>query len=64
MSKAPYLGIVKDDEFLITTVKSDVENADMKISLQLSKFMKIFPYSKLRIAKISYRNEKGWDEAK
>lgn len=63
MKTAPYLGIVKDDQFLITTVKADDERAQLDISLQLSSFMKIFPESKLRIAKIAHRNEKGWEEA-
>lgn len=63
MKQAPYLGIIKDDEFLITTVKSDRENADSYISLQLSSFMKIYPHSKLRIGKIDKLGENGWKEA-
>jgi hypothetical protein len=63
MKNAPYLGIIKDDEFLITTVKSDSENADSHISLQLSSFMKIYPHSKLRIGKIAKLDQNGWKEA-
>lgn len=63
MTTVPYFGIIKDDQFLITTIKTSDERAELNISLQLNSWMKILPHSKLRIAKIAKRNDNGWEEA-
>lgn len=63
MKTAPYLGIIKDDRFLITTIKAADERASLDISLQLNSWVKIYPNSTFRIAKIAKRTDNGWLEA-
>lgn len=62
MSKFPYYGVIRDDQFLLSTVKVSDDNAEFRIRTYLYNWFNIYPDSKLRVAKLSRRNDTGWVE--
>lgn len=62
-----YYGVIRDDEFLLSTVKAEAsdseDNPEHRIHAQLNSWFNIYPDSKLRVAKLSRRNDNGWVEA-
>lgn len=62
MSKFAYYGVIRNDEFLLSTVKVAEDNAEHRAHMHLNNWFNIYPDSKLRVAKLSHRSDNGWVE--
>lgn len=59
-----YYGIVRDDQYLITSVRADDKDAYERIQRSLTMWMFYYTHSNLKIVKLTRRNENGWEVVK
>lgn len=60
-----YYAVLRDDEFVLTTNKSEEKDALINIQRQMMGWQNVFPNSKLRIVKLRKRasnpDNTGWE---
>lgn len=62
MATFAYYGVIRDDQYLLTTVKLAEDNIERHLSRMIYGWFKIYPDSKFRVAKLTKRGENGWVE--